>query len=230
MLATLLGSAATVDGLASTNPGMSRRAVFHTTKTATLGAFTGWIIEPKARRAMAAIVTDPSEAPEVASAASIPSYVQGTVTIPSDFDFEEAQAKTQLVDPTGKTMTPIPALYITCRPDRPDNVPKAILDGSRGKAPPVLTARFERPTFPFSFHLTEADFTIEGKPASEGEDPFWLNDDLIVSARLDMDGIAATRSPEDLVGRTVYEQKKGGEAVQLDLTGRGAFGKFATKK
>ena len=59
-----------------------------------------------------------------------------------------------------------PALYITARPNKPDNVPKAILDGSRGKPPPVLIARYPLPKsnsedldwntqFPFEFTLTE---------------------------------------------------------------------------
>lgn len=228
LAASLMG--VTVDGLAFQRPTgtATRRDVFQHTKSAVLGAFCGWIMEPNAMRAMAAIVPDPDQAPAVSSAHSISSFVQGQVTIPSDFDYEDAQAKTQLVDPTGKTMTPIPALYITVRPDRPDNVPQAILDGSRGKAPPVLTARYELPSFPFTFHLTEQDYTTEGKPT--GESAWWLQDDLIVSARLDMDGIAATRSPEDLVGRTVYQRAKGGESVLLNLTGRGRFGKFATTK
>ena len=136
----------------------------------------------------------------------------------------------------------VPALYITCRPDRPDNVPRAILEGSRGRAPPVLTARYEMPTFPFSFQLTSGDFTLEGEPAAPAgsttdlaaeagpgvADPWWIGDDLVVSARLDMDGIAATRSPEDLVGRALYRRSRGGESVQIALSGRGAFGKFAT--
>ncbi|CAB9504611.1 expressed unknown protein [Seminavis robusta] len=216
----------------------SRRDMLHTTQSAVLGGLCGWILEPQfaRHRAFAAYVTDPSQPPKVPTADSIPSFVAGTVSIPANFDFELAQQKTQVVDPTGKTMTPIPALYVTVRPDRPDNVPQAILQGTRGKPPPVLSARFEAPTFPFSFHLTDKDYTPEGQPLTNDEtktsdnDPWWLRDDLIVSARLDMDGIAATRSPEDLVGRTTYRRSQGGEAVDLELMGRGAFGKFATQQ
>jgi hypothetical protein len=130
------------------------------------------------------------------------------------------------------------ALYITCRPDKADNVPSAILSGTRGKPPPVLAARFENPTFPFQFRLSSPrDLTIEG--ASDGTsssttpvlDPskFWWKDDaLIVSARWDSDGVAATRSPEDLVGRGVWTGGDAASAVEVPLTGRGAFGKFAT--
>ena len=128
---------------------------------------------------------------------------------------------------------PTPALYITARPNKADNVPKAILDGSRGKPPPVLIARFPLPLdlasqFPFDFVLTEKDLTVEG------ESKWFLStqEDLIVSARLDMDGVAATRDPDDLVGRGLYlgntDSNSGGVIVQLQ--GRGFGGKFVTKK
>lgn len=136
-----------------------------------------------------------------------------------------------------------PALYVTARPNRPDNVPKAILDGSRGKSPPILAARFENPSFPFKFELGEKDLTPEGAGGDNNQKStntgrfWWAADDLIVSARWDNDGIAATRSPEDLVGRNVWKQgmtatDKNDDCAGfvLDLQGRGAFGKFATKK
>ena len=126
------------------------------------------------------------------------------------------------------------ALYITCRPDKPDNVPLAILNGSRGKPPPVLSARIGNPKFPYEFELVSPrDLTIEG--ASDGESKtsvleyskfWWKDDDLIVSARWDSDGVAATRSPDDLVGRGIWKQ--GDKALSVPLSGRGAFGKFAT--
>lgn len=121
----------------------------------------------------------------------------------------------------------MPALYITARPNRPDNVPKAILDGSRGKSPPILVSRFESPVFPFVFKFDEKDLTPEGA-ASDDNTFWWAADDLIVSARWDSDGVAATRSPEDLVGRNLW--KRGSTGFVLDLQGRGSFGKFATKK
>ena len=125
------------------------------------------------------------------------------------------------------------ALYITCRPNRPDNVPQAILQGTRGKAPPVLAARFEHPTsFPFDFVLTSNDVTLEGNCEANGV-YWWSQNDLIVSARLDSDGVAATRSPEDLVGRGMYTCNTSNgrnENVSIQLEGRGAFGKFATRK
>ena len=157
------------------------------------------------------------------SAAVVPENItilKGTVSLPSDLDeFNPSEAS---------------ALYITCRPDKPDNVPLAILNGSRGKPPPVLSARIGNPTFPYEFELSSPrDLTIEG--ASDGESKtaildytkfWWKNDDLIVSARWDSDGVAATRSPEDLVGRGIWKQAD--KTVSVPLSGRGAFGKFAT--
>lgn len=129
------------------------------------------------------------------------------------------------------------ALYITVRPNRADNVPAAILSGTRGKPPPILAARYENPTFPFEFRLTEADLTFEGANVG-GEEPYWwarqdddgVDDTWIVSGRWDYDGIAVTRSPEDLVGRTTVSRNSRGNSVTIQLHGRGSFGKFATKK
>ena len=116
------------------------------------------------------------------------------------------------------------ALYITCRPDKPDNIPSAILNGTRGKAPPVLSARFMNPSFPFKFNLGEEHLTLEGTQFE-----WFTMCDLIISARYDQDGVAATRSPDDLVGRSVAFRKDGSyESIQVKLEGRGAFGKFAT--
>lgn len=121
-------------------------------------------------------------------------------------------------------------MYVTCRPNRPDNVPRAILDGSRGKPPPVLAARFENPQFPFEFTLTTDNLTPEGASAIEGSDNiWWSNEDLVVSARLDSDGVAATRDPNDLVGRGFYSSKTQ-DAAMIELQGRGMFGKAVTSK
>ena len=35
-------------------------------------------------------------------------------------------------------------------------------------------------------------------------DVWWSREDLIVSARLDLDGVVATKDPTDLVGRGIY--------------------------
>jgi len=57
--------------------------------------------------------------------------------------------------------------------------------------------------------------------------------DLVLSARLDRDGQASTRSPEDLVGQGVMYKFKSVDSAQWSradvvLTGRGAFGEFVT--
>jgi hypothetical protein len=58
----------------------------------------------------------------------------------------------------------------------------------------------------------------------------------VVSARLDMDGSANTRDPEDLVGRgTAYRDevmrgRTSAASVVVQLTGRGAGGMLVTRK
>ena len=155
--------------------------------------------------------------------------VQGIVTVQPGTEIETSESSTN--------PTLIPALYLTARPNKVDNVPKAILDGSRGKPPPVLIARYPlspnetRSQFPFEFVLTEDDLTIEG------QSQWFVNskEDLIISARLDLDGIAATRDPGDLVGRGIYFGKPMSNSdsegiVKVQLQGRGIGGKFVTKK
>ena len=171
------------------------------------------------------------QTPPIAMAADVEEEITNTVILKGTVILDE---DTMAISSSEKN-----ALYVTCRPDKPDNVPGAILNGSRGKPPPVMAARFENPAFPFDFELSSPkDLTIEG--ASDGSssntapvlDPskFWWNkDDLIVSARWDSDGVAATRSPDDLVGRSIRKRSGDEDAtVKVTLGGRGAFGKFAT--
>jgi hypothetical protein len=128
------------------------------------------------------------------------------------------------------------ALYVTARPSIPDNVPTAILDGSRGKSPPVLSARYPNPTFPFDFALTAKDFTTEGAAkivngdSASDKHVWWSGQDLIVSARLDTDGIASTRDPTDLVGRGIFHAHSISDIISIQLSGRGMFGKRVTSK
>jgi len=145
-------------------------------------------------------------------------YVSGTATLQSGISIDEIGTNA--------------SLYVTARPNKPDNVPRAILDGSRGKAPPVLSARFANPTFPFEFDLSSQWLTPEGASVVEGKDTddvWWRGEDLIISARLDSDGVAATRDPTDLVGRGIYTAKDDSK-VSIELQGRGMFGKAVTKK
>lgn len=194
----------TVHALSSSSksgPCLHRRSFFLASSSACATVLAPRIVVPTAR------------------AAGKPFFVQGSVTLTPEATVVELEGQ------------PTSALYITCRPDRADNVPAAILSGTRGKPPPVLAARFENPNFPYSFQLDVENLTPEGADGGgDGETGFWWsNDDLIVSGRWDADGVAATRSPEDLVGRAILAQKNGKD-VTLQLQGRGSFGKFATKK
>ena len=164
--------------------------------------------------AAAATIISPSPP---ASAAEVEAYVKGVATLQAGLSTDE--------------IGPGAALYVTCRPNRPDNVPKAILDGSRGKAPPVLAARFPGPKFPYDFTLTSENLTPEGASIVEGSSTAWWKDeDLVVSARFDSDGVAATRDPTDLVGRGFYSSKTSQDPVTVELQGRGLFGKSVTAK
>lgn len=127
------------------------------------------------------------------------------------------------------------ALYITARPQKVDNIPRAILDGSNGKPPPVLASRIPNPVFPYDFTLSTLDLTPEGAfglDVSRGK--YWFEgENMVVSARWDTDGIASTRDPTDLVGRSQYfaSAKDDGETmVTVELVGRGLAGKMVTGK
>lgn len=197
------------DGIVFDTP-LSRRRTLQSLPF--LGLISSWVFNKDAALA----------ADEVPSSTSQTVVVSGKASLPSDVVLDESTTSNA-------------ALYVTVRPDTPDNVPAAILSGTRGKPPPVMAARFASPTFPFDFQLTAPqNLTPEG--ASGITDPaalqnvssfWWANDNLIVSARWDSDGVAATRSPEDLVGRAVCRRGAAG-TVEVKLEGRGAFGKFVT--
>jgi hypothetical protein len=129
------------------------------------------------------------------------------------------------------------ALYVTVRPSTVDDIPRAILDGTRGKPPPILAARFplqQQQQLPMVYSLTLQDLTVEGREIWSVNPQTMDARDWIVSARLDSDGVAATRDPTDLVGRNYYihSSSKTGLplTVDLELQGRGIGGKFVTGK
>ena len=74
--------------------------------------------------------------------------------------------------------------------------------------------------------------TSDAFPPATLEEAWWGKDDLIVSARLDTDGVAASRDPTDLVGRSSFQRSKStsGRVVGLELQGRGIGGKLVTSK
>ena len=154
-------------------------------------------------------------------------FVRGRVTLQSPSLLEDIVASYVSNDYSSC------ALYVTARPSIPDDVPTAILDGSRGKPPPVLSARYPNPTFPFDFALTAKDFTTEGACSARDErgGVWWSGRDLVVSARLDTDGIASTRDATDLVGRGIFHGSAMSDiTVSIQLGGRGMFGKRVTSK
>lgn len=152
------------------------------------------------------------------------SLLKGTVKLQQGLEF-----------PSDEVVSEKTSLYITARPNRPDNVPKAILDGSRGKPPPILVTKIvsvDKNSFPLDFDLSKNDLTVEGgqgSPPSEDGTYWWGKDDLIVSARLDMDGSAYTRDPDDLVGRG-YASVSERDSCQIILEGRGITGRLITGK
>jgi hypothetical protein len=138
--------------------------------------------------------------------------LQGTVSI-----------KDGVVPPSGEKV----ALYITARAD-----PGVWVSAVRNiKNPPVLATRITSiESFPYAFTITdEKSSTPEGINTAAQ----WKSGalPLAVSARLDSDGVAATRSPEDLIGQGKAKFVNGNwEDVKITLEGRGVAGKFITEK
>lgn len=115
------------------------------------------------------------------------------------------------------------ALYVTAR---------LASGGAMTKQPPVAAARFSCPLqFPFAFELkAPADLTAEYTGAGAA---VLASQDLIISARLDTDGIAATRDPDDLIGRGGLVKQgsvSGWAPVAIELQGRGLTGRVLTSK
>jgi hypothetical protein len=115
------------------------------------------------------------------------------------------------------------ALYVTAR---------LASGGAMTKQPSVAAARFPCPLqFPFAFELrTPADRTAESTGASAAG---LASQDLVISARLDMDGVAATRDPDDLIGRAGLSKQgsaSGWVPVAIELQGRGLTGRILTGK
>jgi hypothetical protein len=186
------------------------------------------------RDCIASILTTIVALPQLSEAGeseSIQSVLRGVVSLkPGTEAFSSASA----------------ALYVTAKPETTINAPKEIADMFAGRPPPVLTARFPilsgSEAFPFKFQLNESDITAEGSYQNANEENkankyWWTNDNLVVSARFDTDGVASTRDPDDLVGRAFSFVAKGSDLifrydrdVEVQLQGRGIGGKFITTK
>ena len=139
---------------------------------------------------------------------------------------------------TPELSNPNAALYVTARPESLSSAPKSLFDmlvgNYGGKPPAVLTARYPiSGEAPYEFQLSASDLTEEGSFSTsndKSEPLWWQNDDLIISARLDSDGVASSRFPEDLVGRTISSAKNSRSGLRIELSGRGMFGKSVTRK
>ena len=127
-----------------------------------------------------------------------------TITLPSNVDREEL-------------LGPDTALYVTARPTE-NSAADQVWKGRR--VPPVLTTRVAKPS-DLRTVLTEKDATPEGM-TWDG----WKTGPLVVSARLDTDGIASTRNSTDLVGQGSVAAKQ--STVTIPLQGRGLAGKILT--
>lgn len=124
------------------------------------------------------------------------------------------------------------ALYITAREDI-GLLRSAVL---ASKPPPILTKRIsiKASNFPYQFKLdSQFDLTPEGQQTyagwSSGKTP------ILISARVDEDGVAATRGPNDLVGKATvsYGLNEGDptwDKAAIELVGRGIGGKLVTSQ
>ena len=119
------------------------------------------------------------------------------------------------------TSGPSVALYLTARAEEK-------LFGS--KPPPLFIKKITNPTLPLTIQLSTDDLTPEGL-ALKGKYA-QIGTELTVSARLDEDGVASTRGPNDLVGRgyTKYSNDGIWSEFTIDLTDREIGGKFITTK
>ncbi|KAL1529935.1 hypothetical protein AB1Y20_000863 [Prymnesium parvum] len=153
-------------------------------------------------------------APFARSVAAQSSQVLATGTVRLQIDAPQAD-------------NPQQALYVTVRLVPQNNVGRYI---TAGKVPPLAAARFPSPTFPFDFSMSMDSVTPEFAHVPRAE---WDSQDLVVSARLDTDGVAATRDPADLVGRGLI-RKSGTDdpnmwtPADVELQGRGLTGRLLT--
>lgn len=77
-----------------------------------------------------------------------------------------------------------------------------------GAGPPVAVKRIESPVFPLEFELGPDDRMIQAMP---------FTGPLLLTARLDGDGNATTRSPGDLQGAAASPVDPGAEGVEIVL-------------
>ena len=120
------------------------------------------------------------------------------------------------------------ALYVTAKPADTSTG----ITAQAGKVPPLAAARYPSPIkFPYDFSLSTADLTPEFSGVDKDT---WINTDLLITARFDTDGVAATRGPDDLVGRATQSKRGAGtdpdkwSTPVVELQGRGLTGRLLT--
>lgn len=176
----------------------------------------------------AVAITSGSPSIAIADAIAIADDTQSASTLPKERKLVSGTVAVKSVEGLPED-TSSSAVYITARPSKADNIPRAILDGSNGKPPPVLASRIPNPKFPYDFQLSTLDLTQEGA-AFMPNDRYWFEgQDLTISARWDTDGVASTRDPTDLVGRSQFYSSKNNDII-VELSGRGMTGKLVTGK
>ena len=110
------------------------------------------------------------------------------------------------------------ALYLTIKKGA---APQQVIGLMKGAPDPALGAvrvPMKGLSFPYSFKITRADLFADATLPDDA-----TNLALTVSARLDGDGVAATRGADDLVGSTFYNVGNG--AAKIELTPRGLVSK-----
>ena len=121
------------------------------------------------------------------------------------------------------------ALYITVRED----VGLWTSAVRNIKPPPVLTKRIPvtPSSFPYKYTLnSDFDSTPEG---AQTYSTWSSGKNLLISVRVDEDGIAATRGPNDLVGKGNSEREKDTtqwRSTNVEVVGRGVAGKILLGK
>jgi len=118
---------------------------------------------------------------------------------------------------------PSAALYVTVRP--PGRTPPLA-----ARRIPLASLRNTLPIFPLRLALGPSD----ALPDAPERSVWAAAPQLVLSARLDVDGVAASRDPDDLVGRGAAPrdaaQPGGWGEATVQLVGRGLAGRMATQR
>lgn len=119
------------------------------------------------------------------------------------------------------------ALYITAKPDLGFINSQLLLR----KFPAVMSKRIpgEKVNFPLQYTISEKEDGTEDVNLQRTK---WVGLPMIVSARYDTDGVAATRDETDLVGKgdSSRNEDDSWQKADIELSDRGVGGKLVTAK